>query len=128
PLSMPMTRDKEAVLWEALRPVLPRVLHRSVSDALRRGAIGWAANQNRPRLTFGRPGLALVGDAVGHHHPLTAIGMTMGFQDARELAAAKSFQAYRRRRLHDSRVPEMLAVGLYEVFADTSEELVAIRQ
>lgn len=128
PLSMPVSRDREAVLWEAFRPVLPRALHRPVMEALRSGHISWAANQNRPRLAFGRQGLALVGDAVGHHHPLTAIGMTMGFQDALALAASESFAQYRRRRLHDSRVPEMLAVALYEVFADTSDELVAIRQ
>lgn len=128
PMSMPVSRDKEAVLWEAFRPVLPRQLHRPVMQALRGGRLSWAANQNRPRLAFGREGLALVGDAVGHHHPLTAIGMTMGFQDAVVLAESKSFEKFRRRRLHESRVPEMLAVGLYEVFADTSEELVAIRQ
>ncbi len=128
PLSMPVSREKEAVLWEAFKPVLPQQLHRAVMDALRSGRVSWAANQTRPRVAFGREGLALVGDAVGHHHPLTAIGMTMGFQDALTLANSKSFEQYRRRRLHESRVPEMLAVALYEVFADTSDELVAIRQ
>ena len=44
-------------------------------------------NRFRPRTHFGRgdgsgPEVALVGDAVGHVHPMTAIGMTMGFLDA----------------------------------------------
>ncbi len=128
PLSMPVSRDKEVVLWEAFRPVLPRQLHQPVMNALRRGALSWAANQSRPRVHFGRAGLPIVGDGVGHHHPFTAVGMTLGFQDALTLASSKSFADYRRRRLRESRVPEMLAVALYEVFADTSDELVAIRQ
>ncbi|MBL8741937.1 MAG: hypothetical protein JNK04_12605 [Myxococcales bacterium] len=79
-------------------------------------------------MTFGRPGLALVGDAVGHHHPLTALGMTLGFQDAVALAQASSFAAYRRERAFDSRVPEMLAIALYEVFADTHAEVIEMRR
>lgn len=127
PSSMPVSRNREAVLWEAFRPVLPAQLHVAFLEALSRGATSWAANQTRPRLSFGRRDLVLIGDAVGHHHPLTAIGMTMGFQDAVALAESESFEAFRRRRLRAGRVPEMLAVALYEVFADTSDEVVAIR-
>jgi lanosterol synthase len=127
PLWIPTQRDREARLWDAFRHVLPVSLLRAFREALEQGNVAWAANQNRPRLFFGREGLVLVGDAVGHHHPLTAIGMTLGFQDAVSLAGAKSFAAYRRKRMAESRVPEMLAVALYEVFADTADEIVAIR-
>ena len=128
PLSLRLRRDRQAVLYEAYAPALPETLRPAFRDALLRGGIMWATNQIRPRLEFGREGLALVGDAVGYHHPLTAVGMTMGFQDAIALAAAKSFKAYRRERIIKSRVPEMLAVALYEIFADTSDEVVAIRR
>jgi squalene/oxidosqualene cyclase-like protein len=128
PLSLPVGRAREAVIWEAFAPILPRTLHRAFFRALETRNIAWASNQDRPRLAYGREGLALVGDAVGHHHPLTAIGMTLGFQDAVALAEARSVAAYRRARLKEGRVPEMLAVALYEVFADASDELVAIRQ
>jgi hypothetical protein len=75
-----------------------------------------------------KPGFALVGDAVGHHDPLTAVGLTMGFLDAMALSKAKSFEAYRRRRDRGGRVPEVLAIALYDIFAGTSDETVAMRK
>ena len=127
PLSTRTSRDKEAVLWESFLPVMPKPLRGAFCDALHRGDVAWAANQTRPRIGYGREGLVLIGDAAGHHHPLTALGMTLGFQDAVALSEAKSFKAFCRARVRDSRVPEMLAVALYEVFADSSDEVVAIR-
>ena len=127
PVSLRVREDAEAVLYEAYAHALPESIRPAFRDALHHGKLAWAANQIRPRVAFGREGLALVGDAVGYHHPLTALGMTLGFQDAVTLAHATSFSAYRRRRILGSRVPEMLAVALYEVFADTSDEVVVIR-
>ncbi|NUP07182.1 MAG: hypothetical protein HOW73_14095 [Polyangiaceae bacterium] len=127
PLSVRTSRDKEAVLYESYAFALPESLREPFRRALLSGDIAWATNQTRARAMFGRPGLALVGDAVGHHHPLTALGMTLGFQDAMCLAAAPSFAAYRKERLAKSRVPEMLAVALYEVFADTHDEVIETR-
>ncbi len=127
PLSLRTTRDKEAVLYESYAPALPEQLRGPFRKALVTGEIAWATNQTRSRVTFGRPGLALVGDAVGHHHPLTALGMTLGFQDAIALARSSSFAAYRRERIAKSRVPEMLAIALYEVFADTHDEVIETR-
>ncbi|MDI3284408.1 prenyltransferase/squalene oxidase repeat-containing protein [Polyangium sp. 15x6] len=127
PLSMRVQRSKAATLWEAFSRILPEALRGAFRKALESGEIAWATNQIRPRVDYGREGLALVGDAVGHHHPLTALGMTLGFQDAVALAEAKNFRAYSRGRTIQSRAPEMLAVALYEVFADTSDETAAIR-
>ncbi len=128
PLTMPVNQGREATLWEGYAPVLPAGLRPAFRDALASGCLAWAANKIRPRVEFGRQGLSLVGDAVGHHHPLTALGMTLGFQDAIALAEATSFESYRRERIRGSRVPEMLAVALYEVFADGSDETVSIRR
>lgn len=128
PLSLDVRTDLEPVLYEAYAAALPDDLLPAFRRALRERALAWASNQIRPRASFGRPGFALVGDAVGYHHPLTALGMTLGFQDAVALAESNSFAAYRRERLLFSRVPEMLAVSLYEVFADTSDEVVVIRR
>ncbi|MFO0555761.1 MAG: FAD-dependent oxidoreductase [Polyangiaceae bacterium] len=128
PLALRMTRDKEVTLFEAYGRAMPETLRQPFRRALLRGDISWATNQTRARVHFGRPGLALVGDAVGHHHPLTALGMTLGFNDGISLANASSFQSYRRERAFNTRVPEMLAVALYEVFADTSDEVIAIRR
>ena len=128
PLTMPVNQGKEVTLWEAYAPVLPEAMRPAFRRSLEVGRLAWAANKIRPRVEFGRDGLALVGDAVGHHHPLTALGMTLGFQDAVALAEAKSFGSFRRERIRGSRVPEMLAVALYEVFADNSDETVSIRR
>jgi len=127
PLSLPVKQQRDAVLWDAYSTVLPHALRRPFFRALERGGLAWASNQNRPRMAYGREGMTLVGDAVGHHHPLTALGMTLGFQDGVALAEEKNFARYRFRRVRESRVAEMLAVALYEVFADTSDEVVAIR-
>ena len=128
PLTMPVNQAREATLWDGYAPILPEGLRPAFRRALESGRLSWAANKIRPRVEFGREGLVLVGDAVGHHHPLTALGMTLGFQDAMALAQAKSFDAFRRERIRGSRVPEMLAVALYEVFADRSDETVSIRR
>lgn len=127
PLALRVDRDRSAVLWDAYRVVIPAPLLPAFRAALVGGEIAWASNQIRPRVELGREGLALIGDAVGHHHPLTALGITFGFQDAVALARTNSFAAYRRERIAASRVPQMLAVALYEVFADTSDEFTAIR-
>ena len=128
PLTMPVNQGREATLYEGFAPVLPEPMRPSFRRSLESGRLAWAANKIRPRVEFGRQGLVLVGDAVGHHHPLTALGMTLGFQDAVALAEANSFASYRRVRIRGSRVPEMLAVALYEVFADRSDEAVSIRR
>lgn len=128
PLSLRMTRDKEAVLYESYAYALPESMREPFRRALLSGEVSWATNQTRARVMFGRPGLALVGDAVGYHHPLTALGMTLGFADAIALVEAGSFAAYRRQRSLESRVPEMLAIALYEVFADTHDEVIELRR
>ncbi|MCA9549745.1 MAG: FAD-dependent monooxygenase [Myxococcales bacterium] len=128
PLTTTVNRDRAATLWDGFAPVFPKALRQSFRRALESGEIQWAANQIRPRGEYGREGLVLVGDAAGHSHPLTAAGMTIGFADAVELADAKSFKQFRRQRLLRSRVPEMLAIALYEVFADSSDETISMRE
>jgi hypothetical protein len=90
--------------------------------------IAWAANQTRLRRTFGEPGFSLIGDAVGHHHPLTAAGLTLGLLDAMAVAKSKNFEAYRRTRDRGGRVAEVLAIALYDIFAGMSDETVAMRK
>ncbi|MGM0576137.1 MAG: FAD-dependent oxidoreductase [Myxococcota bacterium] len=128
PRDQARTRDKLAWLHDAFTPVLPEPLRPAFRQALLDKQVLWAANQVRPRLYRGRPGMVLVGDACGHYHPLTAAGMTLGFGDAETLAEARSFRTWSLQRRRDTRAPEMLAVALYEVFADQADEAVAIRR
>ncbi len=114
-------------LYEAYGPALPKSLRPSFEAALHGGDISWAVNQARPRAHHGRPGLALVGDAVGFHHPLTAAGMTFGMVDAATLVQAENFESWRRSRERGTRVAEMLAGALYEIFASDTASAAAIR-
>jgi farnesyl-diphosphate farnesyltransferase len=55
-----------------------------------------------------------IGDAVGHCHPLTAIGLTQGFLDA-EAAAADAARTYPGERVRESYAAELVANSLYNV-------------
>jgi 2-polyprenyl-6-methoxyphenol hydroxylase-like FAD-dependent oxidoreductase len=109
--------DHPQYLWRAYGPAMPESLRPAFWRALQTRPVAWASNHFRPRTAYGREGLALVGDAVGQFHPLTAVGLTLGMQDGECLARSSTFEAYRRERAARSHVPEMMARILYEVFA-----------
>jgi flavin-dependent dehydrogenase len=86
------------------------------------------------------PGAALVGDAAGCSHPLTATGMTIALSDVRLLAGAlagvdlarpaevdRALAVYQRERYRFVRAREILADALYEVFRGADEGTRAIR-
>ncbi len=127
PLSMGKV-DKDAnTLWKLFHNVLPPQWIPAFRFALENQRVAWAVNQCRSRLHYGRPGLALVGDAVGHFHPLTAVGMTLGFLDGFSLANSDTFEEYRHERSQRSEVAEMLATALYSVFSWNDAASLALR-
>jgi 2-polyprenyl-6-methoxyphenol hydroxylase-like FAD-dependent oxidoreductase len=128
PIRHGQPKNDAAYLWTAYSPVLPPSLRPAFRRALAREPVAWTANQWRRRACYGRDGLALVGDAVGHFHPLTAVGMTLGFLDGYSLAACTKIGAYRRAQAARSAVAELLAVGLYQLFAREDDGTVAMRQ
>ena len=127
PSALPTGGDHAGYLWRAYSAALPEALRPAFRRALETRPIMWAANYFRARASYGRPGLALVGDAVGHFHPMTAVGLTLGFQDGECLARSASFEAYRRERTALSHVPEIMAMVLYEVFAARDSGAGALR-
>jgi 2-polyprenyl-6-methoxyphenol hydroxylase-like FAD-dependent oxidoreductase len=127
PLEKRRILQEPEALWPAYRPAFPKQLHAAFRRALQDGPIPWAANQRRPRVAFGRKGVPLVGDAVGHYHPLTAVGLTMGLMDSYCLAQSRSFSDYSRQRAADSSVAEAVANALYKVFTDADDGTIAIR-
>jgi lanosterol synthase len=128
PLSFALDGERQAALYDAYAPALPKGLVEPFRRALASGEVAFAANQTKNRGYYGRPGCALVGDAVGHHHPLTAVGLTLGLADAVALARSESFDGYRRERDRASRVPEILAIALYDIFRGATEETREARQ
>ncbi len=117
-----------ATLWDAYSPVLPEAMRSAFRRELLNGRIQWAANQARPRTSYGRPGLCLIGDSVGFRHPLTAAGITLGVCDGARLAEEPDFFRWKRSRESETRVAEMLGGVLYEVFSTESETTVAMRR
>lgn len=121
-----MQKDADS-LHRAFESALPEVWRSAFREALADRPVAWASNQWRSRIHYGRAGLALVGDAVGHYHPLTAVGMTLGFMDGYYLAECKSFGDYRRVRTAQSGAAELLANSLYRVFTQNDVASVALR-
>ena len=120
--------DRKAFLSDSYAAVLPATLRPAFVEAIGAGRIDAAANEVRPRVTYGSSKRVLIGDAAGHFHPMTAVGMTLGFGDALALAESGDFDAFTNSRGHATRAPELLAMGLYEVFADHRPEAVALRR
>ena len=119
--------------WEGLLPDsyarwMPETLRSAFIEAWSEQGIHAAANVISPRLTYGTSRRVLIGDAAGHYHPLTATGITLGFGDAFALAEGEEFSEFRNHRFEATRVPELLAMGLYEVFADPRAEGTALRE
>ena len=122
------SRDRTSFLSESYAGLLPGDLEPAFVEALHVKRFHVAVNQLRPRVTYGKPGRVLVGDAAGHYHPMTAVGMTLGFGDALALSESKDFQRFSAERFRAVRVPEFLAMGLYEVLADYRTESVMLRK
>ena len=114
-------------LSDSYAGLLPETLRHAFIEALRARKFHAAANALRPRVTYGSPHRVLIGDAAGHYHPMTAVGMTLGFGDALTLADGQDFHDFTTKRFLATRATELLAMGLYEVFADHRAEAVALR-
>ncbi len=127
PLDLWKSKDRLVSLAETCSALLPDPLGPAFIEGVRAGRIHSGINQLRPRATYGTPDMILIGDAVGHYHPMTAVGMTLGFGDALDLAESTDFDEFKAERFKAVRIPEFLAMGLYEIFADSRSEAVALR-
>jgi squalene monooxygenase len=126
----PRPREVARVLSERYGSAFPPSLAPAFRRALELGRIAWATNRHRSRTSpedLGAGSLLLAGDAAGHYHPLTAVGMTLGLVDA-ERAAVATPEAYRRERARASRAPELLATSLYAAFTRSDTATAALRQ
>ena len=127
PLDHTSPRDRIGFLLDSYTGLLPDALQSAFVEALRVRQFQVAANKLRPHVTYGSPRRVLIGDAAGHYHPMTAMGMTFGFGDALSLAENEDFRDFTRKRFRATRTSAFLAMGLYEVFADHRSEAVAVR-
>lgn len=114
PVALGASARTREFLWDGFAPVVPDGMRAALRVALESGPGAWAVNRFRPRTFFGRGDVALVGDAVGHVHPMTAFGLTAGFLDAPALARARTAEEYARARR--GYIPELLSNALYHCF------------
>ncbi len=127
PLSFDASRRNPAFLWDAFGAVLPEKLRPAFRRALERAPVQWAVNRFAARAFYGKDAVWLAGDAVGHFHPLTAAGLTLGFLDAERAGAMASLSDYQHEREKASYVPELLSNALFQVFSRDDESAAAIR-
>jgi len=131
-LDLPVTEERPrnaATLWASFGPLMPTKVRASFRRALETQRVQWAMNRFRPRSHYGAGHIALVGDAVGFHHPITATGITLGLRDAECLVrTGADVDAYARERESKSYVAELLANALYQVFTRDDATGLAIRE
>jgi len=121
--------------------VVPEVSRPSFARAFEKGEIEIAANYSIRTDECVVPGAALVGDACGCSHPLTATGMTVALTDTRLLAEAlrdvdlrqpaavdAALERYQSSRYRYVRAREILADAMYEVFRGVDDGTRAIRE
>jgi len=139
-----MDRGTDAVVARIRRDYLPFVhakVRGPLERALDRGDLEVAANYAIYTDECTVPGAALVGDACGCSHPLTATGMTIALNDIRLLGAELSridlqrpdqldgaLARYQSERYRYVRSREILADAIYEVFRGIDDGSRAIRE
>ncbi|MFV8748953.1 FAD-dependent monooxygenase [Nannocystaceae bacterium ST9] len=139
-------RELGDYLLDAFVPHLPAPLGDQVAAVLRDRSqpVEMAPTFNLPAPPATMPGLALVGDAAGCSHPITASGMTMGLLDALVLGNEAKRRArvpldrpwfdagsLRRYRIeHERYVPtrQALADAIYEAFRGSGTGARGIRR
>jgi squalene monooxygenase len=105
-------------------PCVPEPLRGALVQALEAGPFEGVANHSISTEACAASGVALVGDAGGCAHPLTASGMTNALNDVLSLAEVVSaegatdaaLETYQRRRYEFVRMRELFTDALYEVF------------
>ncbi len=121
------SRQASELLLNSYARWLPRDIRPLFEEAVHKRRFKFAGNTIRPRISYGSSRFVVIGDAAGHYHPMTAVGLTLGFGDAMALAESEDFDDFVANRFQEVRAPEMLAMGLYEMFADHRDEAAALR-
>ncbi|MBO6939314.1 MAG: squalene/phytoene synthase family protein [Deltaproteobacteria bacterium] len=128
PAGTPSARRDARYLWEAFGVRMPEAIRPAFRATLEQDKLLWATNRFLPRAGYGEGHIALIGDAVGFYHPLTASGITIAFKDVEALLQTESVEAYGRTREPRSYVPELLANALFQVFTRDDASADSIRQ
>jgi 2-polyprenyl-6-methoxyphenol hydroxylase-like FAD-dependent oxidoreductase len=126
PLRFPPAHTTELLL-DSYAPLLHEELRPRFAELVRDRRFDSTANTLSPRISYGDPSRVLIGDAAGHYHPMTAVGITLGLGDAIAEAESGNFHEFVAGRFWKIRAPEMLALAFFEVMVDQRPEAVALR-
>ena len=96
---------------------LPSSISLVFEEEVLRSEIFWIGNSFLTRNFYGNSRYVFLGDAAGTTHPLTGIGITMGFLDADVFSESYNFKEFTQKRVSQSLVPEVLAKALYDCFS-----------
>lgn len=136
PLAAAKGQDRlRGYLREHYLPKVPDPLRRAMAESLATSPLAGAANHAIVTRACAVRGLALVGDAGGCSHPITAAGMTNGMNDVVLLAASVSrygltddaLRAYQRQRYRFVRTREAFSGALYDVLLGAEPGTLALR-
>lgn len=117
-------RKKDAV-YRSFSRVFPRTLQAALAESLER-TTPWAATRFAARTFFGRDHVWLAGDSVGHLHPITGMGMTLGMLDAAAVAECNTLEEYETKR--GNYIVELLTNVLYHVLRREDESARRVRR
>jgi len=121
PLAVQKQSPDPGLMLTRYRDRLPESVRTGYTREVNDRAWSVRANLFRQRTFYGNEAVSLIGDAVGFHHPITAMGMTLGLEDAEGIVRANSFREFVGERLLHTFVPELVVQPLYEAFAGDSE-------
>jgi squalene monooxygenase len=137
PLGVSIGRDRLlAYLRDDYAPHLPGAMRDAMLAAVASAPLGGSANHAVYTKACAVPGAALVGDAGGCSHPITAAGMTTGLHDVTVLADCFAkhsrtddmLAAYQRHRYRFVRAREAFTHSLYEVLRGEGPGAGALRE
>ncbi len=126
PLRFPPEQTVDLLLNNCA-PLLPQEWQHEFTRLVQERRFHTTGNGLNPRFSYGSSRRILLGDAAGHYHPSTAVGMTLGFGDAWALSQYEDPSRFAARRFKEIRAPEILALAFYEIMVDNRVESAAIR-
>ncbi|WP_116209411.1 FAD-dependent monooxygenase [Streptomyces olivoreticuli] len=129
PVPRPTPSEIRGYLLHGYTTALPAELRPAFADVLTGGKIQWAAARFRRRSFYGRGRCALVGDAVGHGHPLAALGMSLALLDSECLARrSPDIHAYATERTARSWAAERLGAALHRTLTGADPASLLLRR
>ncbi len=112
PVSLGTQARRKLKVRDSFLPYLPPQIKDAFVASFDR-ATPWAAAKFRARTFFGEGDVWLAGDAAGHIHPITGMGMTLGILDAQAMSSADTLAQYEQGR--HAYIAELLTNVLYQV-------------